>query len=250
MAEATTRTRPARLERAELGPALTWLMGRAELDDDAWNAVKAVAPAALTRGAADPAVLLRALLDAGLAAEALRVIACALPPREGIWWAFVAARHSAQMIAARPDHDGEGDATAKQADLLALIERWINQPTDENRRAAWALAQDVGLETPSGCTAAAIFFSGGSLTPAGSAYVPPPAGVHVTMAATAVLLAAALGAPDRLVELADAFTGQGIAIVRQLGSWEASLLGAKRSFDQQVEAAARAQTPPAQSARA
>ncbi len=236
MAESTMRTRPTRLERAELGPALTWLVGRAELDDDAWSAVKGVAPAALTRGAADPAVLLRALLDAGLAAEALRVMACSLPPREGIWWAFIASRHAVQMIAAKPNHDGEGDALAAQSDVLALVERWITEPTDENRRAAWAAAQDVGLETPAGCTAAAVFFAGGSLTPAGSAFVPPPAGVHVTMAATAVLLAAALASPERMVELADAFTGQGIEIVRQLGSWEASLLGAKRSFDRQAEA--------------
>lgn len=237
MAESATRARPTRLERAELGPALSWLVGRAQLDDDAWTAVQGVAPAALTRGAADPAVLLRGLLDAGLAAEALRVMACALPPREGIWWAFIASRHAMQMVAAKPDHDGEGDALATQSDVLGLVERWITQPTDENRRAAWAGAQNAGLETPAGCTAAAVFFAGGSLTPAGSAYVPPPAGVHVTMAATAVLLAAALASPERMVELADAFTGQGIEIVRQLGSWEASLLGAKRSFDHQTEAA-------------
>jgi hypothetical protein len=246
MAEATLQKRPGRLERAELGPALTWLVGRAELDDDAWKAVKGVAPAALARGAADPAALLRALLDAGLAAEALRVMACALPPREGIWWAFIAARHAMQMVAANPDQDTESDAITAQADLLALVERWITQPSDENRRAAWATAQDVGFETPAGCAAAAVFFAGGSLSPAGSPYVPPPAGVHVTMAATAVLLAAAQAAPDRMVALADAFTGQGIEIVRQLGSWEASLSGAKRSFDKQAEAA-KPQTPPTQS---
>jgi hypothetical protein len=183
------------------------------------------------------------LLDAGLAAEALRVMACALPPREGIWWAFISARHAMQMVSAKPDHSDEGDAVAAQSDLLALIERWISQPTDENRRAAWAAAQNVGLETPAGCAAAAVFFAGGSLSPAGSPYVPPPAGVHVTMAATAVLLAAAQAAPDRIVAFADAFTGQSIEIVRQLGSWEASLLGAKRSFDHQAEAA-KPQTPP------
>jgi hypothetical protein len=247
MPESTVRTRPTRLERAALGPALAWLVGRAGLNDDAWNAVAGVAPAALTRGAADPAVLLRALLDAGLAAEALRVMACALPPREGIWWAFIAARHALQMVAAKPKQNDEGDAVAEQSTVLALVERWISQPTDENRRAAWAAAQEVGLETPAACAAAAVFFAGGSLTPAGSAFVPPPAGVHVIMVATAVLLAAAQAAPERMIELADAFTGQGIEVVRQLGSWEASLLGAKRSFDGQAEAV-QAQSSPASGA--
>jgi hypothetical protein len=215
------------------------------LDDEAWTAVKGVAPGALSRGAADPAVLLRALLDAGLAAEALRVMACALPPREGIWWAFIAARHAAQVAASKAGKEAaESDAIAAEADLLALIERWINQPSDDNRRSAWAAAQAAGMETPAGCAAAAIYFTGGSLSPAGSAYVPPPAGVHVTMAATSVLLAAALTSPDRMVELADAFTGQGIEIVRRLGSWETSLLGAKRSFDSQAEAA-KPPAPPA-----
>jgi hypothetical protein len=215
---------------------LTWLIGRADLGDDAWKAVNDVAPGALARGAADPAMVLRALLDAGLAAEALRVMACALPPREGIWWAFISARHELKMIAAKLGEDGDRESIARQVNVLALVEHWIKQPTDENRRAAWAAAQATGLETPAGCTGAALFFAGGSLTPAGSPHVGPPPGVHVTMAATAVLLAAATAAPDRLVELADAFTGQGIEIVRQLGSWEASLLGAKRSFDSQTDA--------------
>ena len=242
MAESTMPKRAARYGRAELGAALAWLIGRADLDGAVWDAVNAVAPGALARGAADPAIVLRALLDAGKAAEALRVMACALPPREGVWWAFVAARHALQMIAAKSAEDGSADAIAKQVDVLALVEHWIKEPTDDNRRAAWAAAQKTGLETPAGCIGAAIFFAGGSLSPAGSPYIAPPPGVHVTMVGTAVLLAAATAAPDRLVELADAFTGQGIEVVRQLGSWETSLLGAKRSFDQQVDAA-KAQTP-------
>lgn len=242
MAETTVSNRPPRYERAELGPALTWLIGRADLDDDVWKAVQQVAPGALARGSADPAIVLRALLDAGLAAEALRVMACALPPREGIWWAFIAARHALQMEVAKLGEDADRDSMARQVNVLALVERWFKEPTDENRRAVWAAAQQTGLETPAGCTGAATFFAGGSLAPAGSPHVAPPPGVHVTMAATAVLLAAATAAPDRLVELADAFTGQGIDIVRQLGSWEASLLGAKRSFDSQMEAS-KAQAP-------
>src|SRR5256885_1149294 len=88
---------------APLGAALAWLADRAALDEEARAAVTFALPGALAPGAADPGPLVQGLLDAERPADALRVVACALPPREGVWWAWVSARHAMQAMQARAD---------------------------------------------------------------------------------------------------------------------------------------------------
>src|SRR5581483_10984656 len=115
-----------------LAPTLGWLVERALLDDDARAAVSAIAPSALAGGAADPTLVAQALLAAGRAADAIRFVACALPPREGVWWAWVSARHAAQVAAA-----GGKPTPPAVTEALNAVERWISQPNDDTRRGAW-----------------------------------------------------------------------------------------------------------------
>lgn len=239
-----------------LAPLLAWLVQRAALDDEARAAAAAARPDAFAPGAADPEALVDALLRAGNVAGALRVVASALPPREGVWWAWLAARHAAQAAQARADAArsaappaaaGEPPPlpppTAQHA-ALAAVERWVSQPTDDHRRAAWDAAQVAGLESPAGCVAAAVFFTGGSVTPPHGPFVPPPAGVHVIMVSTAALLAAVATDPGRLAEVAGAFASQGAELVRRLGGWEAAAGVAKQTYDTQAYEHAEASKPP------
>ena len=232
-------------------PALAWLLDRAALDDEARAAVRRANPAALSAGASDPAAVVQALLEAGQAPAALRVVACALPPREGVWWAWVAARHAIgvqQQRAAQPPADPDEPPPlpppAIALDTIAAVERWIAQPTDENRRAAWALAEKAGIDTPAGAAAACAFFTNGSLTPVGGPFVPAPAGLHTTLAFAAVLSAAVTTDAAQLKEVASAFVAQGVEVVKRLGGWDAAVVQAKQTFDHQAEVHAEASKPP------
>jgi uncharacterized protein DUF6931 len=210
--------------RTQMAPTLAWLADRADLDDDARANVGGDAAAA-----ADPGAAARQLLAGGRAADGIRVVACALPPREGIWWAWVSARHAAQVAEAK----GAGAAPAVN-DALAAVERWITQPSDDTRRAAWAASDVAGLESPAGAAAAAVFFSGGSIASPDVAPVPPPAGLHATMIAASVTMAAATDAAS-LDVVAGAYIDQATEIIKQLGGWDRAAATAKQYHDAQRE---------------
>jgi hypothetical protein len=127
---------------------------------------------------------------------------------------------------------------------LSATERWIAQPSDENRRFAWEMAQQAGLDTPVGCAAAAAYFTGGSITPPGIPFVPPPAGLHTIMASTAAMLAAVTTDPMRIGEVAAALVQQGLELVRRLGGWDAAIVAAKQTYDQQAYLHAESSKPP------
>lgn len=85
--------------------------------------------------------------------EAVKLLGHAMPRREGVWWACMCARHT-------------GTAESKPVDLAALeaAELWVRRPTEENRRAAYAAANAAQFQTPEAWAAAAVFFSGGSVS--------------------------------------------------------------------------------------
>lgn len=244
---------------APLAPALDWLVQRAALDEEARALGAAALPAAFAAHAADPGLVAQALLQAERPADALRLVACALPPREGVWWAWVAARHALQAVQGRADAARSAPPPAPDAPpagppplppspaqvaALSATERWITEPSDENRRFAWEMAQKAGLDTPVGCAAAAAFFTGGSITPPGIPFVPPPAGLHALMASTAAMMAAVTTDPMRINEVSGALVQQGLELVRRLGGWEAAIISAKQTFDQQAYLHAEASKPP------
>ena len=67
-------------------------------------------------------------------------------------------------------------AAARSRRALDATEKWIAQPTDDNRRAAMDAGEKAHFSTPAGCAGLAAFFSGGSLAPP-EAPPCPPAGV-------------------------------------------------------------------------
>ncbi|MGQ0648478.1 MAG: DUF6931 family protein [Gemmatimonadaceae bacterium] len=216
------------------GPAgsadLSWLLERAKISDDAQP---------LIAGIGDGGALVQRLLDAGHVPDALRVLAAALPPREGVWWALTSARHAAQI-------GGQGGVPPAVTEAIAAAEQWVANPDDGPRRAAWAASAQAGLDTPAGCAAAAPFFANGSVAPPDIAEVPPPPGIYSTLIATAVALAAAAD-PSRFVALAGAFVAQGLEVVRGLGGWDQSVQLARQHFDAQRVQHEKMANPPKQS---
>jgi hypothetical protein len=129
---------------------------------------------------------LELLVGGGLMLEACRLFAHALPRREGVWWVCMCARHTA------PPDLGKGDLAS-----LDAAELWVRKPSDENRRAAFARAEEVRFGTPEAWASVAAFWSGDSMSPANAPAVPPAPHLAGLAIAGAVTLASVRGHPER-----------------------------------------------------
>jgi hypothetical protein len=163
---------------------------------------------ALLRADLQPADYVRLLADNNLFPDAIRFLAHALPKREGVWWAWMCAKRSA----------GETPAANIKASLDAT-EKWIAQPTDENRRAAHAAAEAAQYSTAAGCAGLAAFFSGDSLAPPESPAVPPGQFLTAKAVSGAVIFAAVTKEPAKAPEKFKQFITQGLDVTVRLKLW-------------------------------
>jgi hypothetical protein len=113
------------------------------------------------------------LLAAGRLNEAVMFIAHALPRYECIIWM------TQSLI--------EMGAVDRRDPLVVAVLRWIDQPTDELRREAAALAEKARGNSAAKQMAEAVMLSGGSLAPADLPPVQPPPDVCAKLASGAVL---------------------------------------------------------------
>ena len=166
---------------------------------------------ALLEPAHGPREYMQALVAAACYPDAVRFLAHALPKREGIWWAWVCARRSV------------GDAPpAPVKAALDATERWITQPTDENRRAAMKAAEAAELSSPAGSAALAVFLSGGSLGPPDTPPVPPGEFLTARAITGAIVAAAVSSEPVKAPERFQSFIAQGLDVVNRLHLWGAA----------------------------
>lgn len=151
---------------------------------------------------------LDALVDGGFFSEAARLVSHAMPRREGVWWACMCARATAPSDLASPD-----------AAALEAAELWVRRPTDENRRAAFARAEEARFGTPEAWACVGAFWSGDSMAPIEAPKVPPAPHLAGMAIAGAVALAAVRTRADRQMarlakfvassrEIADGGTGR------------------------------------------
>jgi len=162
---------------------------------------------ALLRDEMPPREFAQLLIDRGRFPDAVRLVAHALPKRESVWWAWVSARRAA----------GPDAAPAIQASLSAT-EKWIAQPTDENRRAAMQAAEAAGVQTAAGCAGLAAFFCGASIAPPSAPPVPPGPYDSAKAVAGAILLAA-VAVPEKIEENFRAFLQQGLEVAARIKLW-------------------------------
>ena len=135
------------------GVELATVLGRAALPPEAQ---------APLQGCTEIADVITRLEAAGFAPEAVRVLAHALPKREGVWWACMCAVNTAPADLPEPDRLARETA-----------ELWVRQQKDEQRRAAMAHAEASGFQTPEAWSGVAAFWSGDSMSPVGMPAVPP-----------------------------------------------------------------------------
>jgi len=150
----------------------------------------------------EPGITPRAHYAALRAAEdravAIRFIGHALPRMEAVAWgcAVLDAEASEVTLPIR-------DRRALDASL-----RWLGDPTDNWRRAAYDAAEEAGEATAEKLLGLAVFFSGGSISQPDLPPVLPPPSTAGAMAAAAVTTAAyraadPIAALDRALDLGD-----------------------------------------------
>ena len=141
-------------------------------------------------------------------AAAIRFLAHALPKREAVWWACSCVRATAGPSL-------EPAATA----ALQAAEKWVANPSEENRRAAMPAAQAAGLATAAGSAALAAFVSGGSLGPSNVPPIPVAENLTPQVVGGAVLVAAVAKETEKAFERFRAFLSSGIEIADGAHRW-------------------------------
>lgn len=119
-----------------------------------------------------PEEFLDVLVERQLILDAVKFLAHWLPKRAAIEWALESLR--ALGDAALTDDDPE---------ILAAVDAWLAEGSDENRRAAGALGEAAKPKTAAAWIALAAYWSEGSIAPADLEEVPPAE--HLTAAAIA-----------------------------------------------------------------
>jgi hypothetical protein len=149
------------------------------------------------RSRLDPAVNVRTFLDTlrreGLYADVINVLTWVLPRQYALAWGCECWQHL----------QGGAEIDPSDRSAIAAAQRWLKEPTEENRRAAFELADRLGQRSAATWLAAAAGWSGGSMLPPGQPEVPPPASLSGDAVAAAVILAAA-AEPSAFAERVDA----------------------------------------------
>lgn len=151
-----------------------------------------------------PAAYIELLQDKKLYADAIRFLAIALPKREAVWLACVAAR---SMLP-------KEDVPPQELATLSAAEQWVYQPTEENRRQAMAFAEAAEFKTASSWAAVSAFWSAGSMSPPDAPVVPPAFDLTAKAVTGAVLLAVASVDPEKMDEAYQHMLSIGIDIAQ------------------------------------
>ncbi len=140
----------------------------------------------------DPKGYFDGLVADGAFERAVSYLGIALPRLEAVHWAWAALT-------------AKGEATDNdwRERVRESIARWIDNPSDGNRRSVWRVATERDTACPEKLLAGAIFFSGGSIAPEDVPPVQPPPAVCGKLAACAIIAAAhAAGAPEPMLRAA------------------------------------------------
>lgn len=140
--------------------------------------------------------------------ECLIFLAYALPKRCAVWWLT-------QCTRAAESFKSEADRP-----MLALAENWVREPTEENRRKAMKLAEELEMASPAAWAGVAAFWSHGSMGPPEAPPVPAAdefSGKAVSGGAT---IASVLKTPENAPERRRKFTEIGLRIAAGELPWQ------------------------------
>lgn len=123
--------------------------------------------------------------------DAVSFLGHALQRFDALAWASRILEQEAAHVRLRP----------RDRQALDFALRWVGEPTDDHRRAAFEAAEAAGENAPERMLANAVFFSGGSISLPDLPPIPPSPELAGKLAAVAVVMAA--GRSDKGDEMLD-----------------------------------------------
>lgn len=150
-----------------------------------------------------PEVSINHLIEAGLFADAIKLLALGLPKRESVWWACLCAR------ALQNPQTDENNVKA-----LAATESWVKNPNEERRQVCKELSERTKYKTPASWAATAATWCHGSLAAPGEPTIEPPDHLYAHAVAGSVTLAAVLSDPVNPDKLFMRYIQQGLSLAR------------------------------------
>jgi hypothetical protein len=148
---------------------------------------------------------LNVLVEHGDYTDALKTLANVLAKREAIWW-------GCQCLSGRVTRPAA--VAAREAAVL-----WVRDPTEERRRECKQAATLAGHHTPAAQIAMAVFFSGGSIAPAGLSEVAPDETITAHCIAGGLMMLAVQCQPQTMADAQMNFIEQGRNTLRGLDPW-------------------------------
>ena len=130
-----------------------------------------------------PEEYINKLLEKEYFADSIIFLAHALPKREAIWWACLCSK-------AVINKDTRADDIAS----ITVAEKWVYEPDDKKRRMCGTLAEKGEYKSAQNWTAAAVFWSGGSITKESDPVMEPAPYLYAHAVSGAILNA--VGASD------------------------------------------------------
>jgi hypothetical protein len=130
-----------------------------------------------------PSEFLQILIENNHNHDAVTFLAHAIPARKAIWWTSLCTR----------DHLNDSDQSYQQAYNAA--QNWLNNPTEENRRTAEIRAEESEYNNAASWSAAAAFWSGGSIAPVGEPVMEPAEYLYAHAITSAIIMSSGVGHP-------------------------------------------------------
>jgi len=149
-----------------------------------------------------PIPFLRMLIAKELHPDAVQMIAHYLPKRQAVWWACQCAKGSMGP-----------KSTPEMKAAIEAAEKWVSQPTEENRRSAMQAAEAEESGSAANLVALAAAFAEQPSVPDPKAQIKQQF-MTAKLAAGAVLLAAVSDAEKAKKNLAE-FVAQGLTVVNR-----------------------------------
>lgn len=149
-----------------------------------------------------PNEFIEGLMARQLHPDAVQFIAHYLPKRQAVWWALGCVKQGL------PELTPEQDAAVK------TTERWIAEPTDANRQAAFKAAEVADTSSPVGITALAAYYSEG-LPQTGDPNANAKSYFITAKLVTAAVMLAATADPEQLKLRFNGFVTKGVEVVKR-----------------------------------
>lgn len=148
-----------------------------------------------------PEQYLNKLIENKLFADSIVFLAHGLPKREAIWWACLCAKGVTSDKTRADDHAS-----------LSVAEKWVYDPDEKKRRMCGTLAEKGEYKSAQNWAAAAVFWSGGSITNENDPAMEPAPFLYAHAVSGAILNAVGAAEADDIDAQFQEFINHGLNI--------------------------------------